>query len=400
MKAEAAAESKQALERAAEAMERAAEALQKPAGSTEAAEAQREAVDALEDAARSAAEGAQPQTQEQKDKAEELAKRQEEIRQKLLDLAERNQEREGLANQSQKLDEAAESAGEAAESLQQEQLDEAAEKEEETQKKIEEALEDLEEEEEQYESLRQEELLFRIAEEVSEIRALHATASLETREVHESRGESTRVSRSMRIRLRNIAREEEALASRIDSIVEAITAEGTLVFAEVLDRASRDLSRIAKDLGDSGNYDAGPRTQALQSDVENGLGWLEEALRDELDRRSEEQQQQEQEQEQQQGEEKQQLVPDVAELKLLQKLETEVLDRIDQVRQLYPQIDEGGELDPLVRRDLLRLATRSERIHQLFRGMRQRLGIEMDGPDGQELEIEQPDSDDGEGDNK
>ena len=102
----------------------------------------------------------------------------------------------------------------------------------------------------------------------------------------------------------------------------------------------------------------------------------------------------------QQGEEKQQLVPDVAELKLLQKLETEVLDRIDQVRQLYPQIDEGGELDPLVRRDLLRLATRSERIHQLFRGMRQRLGIEMDGPDGQELETEQPDSDDGEGDNK
>ena len=150
----------------------------------------------------------------------------------------------------------------------------------------------------------------------------------------------------------------------------------------MLDRASRDLKRIGKDLGDSGDYDSGERTQALQSDVENGLGWLEDALREELDRRAEEEKkkQEEQQQQQQDGQEKQQLVPDVAELKLLQKMETEVLDRIDQVRELYPQIDAGEDLDPLIRRDLLRLATRSERIHQLFSEMRTRLGIGMDGP--------------------
>ena len=45
------------------------------------------------------------------------------------------------------------------------------------------------------------------------------------------------------------------------------------------------MRRIAKDLSDTGGYDSGPRTQALQADVENGLGWLEDALREELDRR-------------------------------------------------------------------------------------------------------------------
>jgi hypothetical protein len=109
---------------------------------------------------------------------------------------------------------------------------------------------------------------------------------------------------------------------------------------------------------------------------------MEEALREELDRRAEEEKKKQEEEEQEpqeQGEQKQQLVPDVAELKLLQKMETEVLDRIDQVRELYPQIDAGEDLDPLIRRDLLRLATRSERIHQLFGAMRTRLGIDLEG---------------------
>ena len=83
-----------------------------------------------------------------------------------------------------------------------------------------------------------------------EIEALHRVQMQETRDLDATR--KARPSRSEKIRLRNISREEEALATRIDGIVEAIRAEGTMVFAEVLDRAARDLRRVVKDLSDAG----------------------------------------------------------------------------------------------------------------------------------------------------
>ena len=148
--------------------------------------------------------------------------------------------------------------------------------------------------------------------------------------------------------------------------MEAIRAEGTLVFAEVLDRAARDLRRVVKDLSDAGGYRSGERTQALQDDVADGLALLREALEDELERRAEEEQQQEQEQQDQQQEEQQQqdsnqLIPDVAELKLLAKLEEDLLQRVDQLYDLYPEIAAGEELDPLILRDIARLASQHER---------------------------------------
>ena len=389
MSPEASAAVEEAIERARESMGEASEALEEPSGSTAAAEAQREAVDALRDAAREAQQGAQPQTEEQQQRAEELAERQRALEEKLLALAERNEERNEMADSNQALSEAAESASEASEALDSGDLDEAEAKEEETEQKIEEALDELEEEEEQYDSLRQEELLFQIKEEVIEIEALHRVQMQETRELDATR--KARPSRSEKIRLRNISREEEALAARIDGIVEAIRAEGTLVFAEVLDRAARDLRRVVKDLSDAGGYRSGERTQALQDDVADGLALLREALEDELERRAEEEQQQEQEQqdqEEQQQQDSNQLIPDVAELKLLAKLEEDLLQRVDQLYDLYPEIAAGEELDPLILRDIARLASQHERILELFTDMRQRLGfgqgqepVQVEGPD-------------------
>jgi hypothetical protein len=96
-------------------------------------------------------------------------------------------------------------------------------------------------------------------------------------------------------------------------------------------------------------------------------------------RAEEEQEQQQQEQEQQNQEEQQQdsnqLIPDVAELKLLAKLEEDLLQRVDQLYDLYPEIAAGEELDPLILRDIARLASQHERILELFTDMRQRLGF-------------------------
>ena len=390
MSPEASAAVEEAIERAQQSMGEASEALEEPSGSMAAAEAQREAVDALRDAAREAQQGAQPQTEEQQQRAEELAERQRALEEKLLALAERNEERNEMADSNQALSEAAESASEASEALESGDLDQAEAKEEETEQKIEEALDELEEEEEQYDSLRQEELLFQIKEEVIEIEALHRVQMQETRELDATR--KARPSRSEKIRLRNISREEEALATRIDGIVEAIRAEGTLVFAEVLDRAARDLRRVVKDLSDAGGYRSGERTQALQDDVADGLALLREALEDELERRAEEEQEQDQQEQQNQEEQQQQdsnqLIPDVAELKLLAKLEEDLLQRVDQLYDLYPEIAAGEELDPLILRDIARLASQHERILELFTDMRQRLGfgqgqepVQVKGPD-------------------
>ena len=160
------------------------------------------------------------------------------------------------------------------------------------------------------------------------------------------------------------------------SDVEAITAEGSHARG-VWSRSRRDLVRIAGDLGDKGGYDSGPRTQALQSDVDEGLAWLEEALNDELDRRAEEEQQDQQEQQQQdqQQQQEQSLVPDVAELRLLDRMEKELQARVQQLFELHPELlEENPEIGPLLRRDLTRLATQNERIAELFTSMRQRLG--------------------------
>jgi hypothetical protein len=146
----------------------------------------------------------------------------------------------------------------------------------------------------------------------------------------------------------------------------------------VLRAAEKDLAAIARGLGEAGGYSTGARIQALQQDVETGLVWLAEALREELQRRQDEQQEQQQQQQQQQEQqpEKEPLVPSVAELKLLRQLEVDLLERVELVLELYPELmDPAAPIDPLVREDLERLAAQHRRVGQLFKGFRQNLGL-------------------------
>jgi hypothetical protein len=336
---------------------------------------------ALQEAGRQAEEGASPQTEEQQQRAEELAQRQKEIREQLLALAKRNEERQSPLPQPD-LSKPAQSASEAQESLEQGDLDEAEQRTEQTEREIREALDQLEREEQQYQNLRQEELLFRIAEEVDGLLKVHREQRRATEEIDANLQGRDKPSRSDRIRLRNIAREEETLAVRTGEIAAAIEAESALVFAEVLRAAEKDLAAIARGLGETGGYSTGARIQALQHDVETGLEWLADALREELQRRQDEQQQEQQQQQQQQQQQpgqqqaKDPLVPSVAELKLLRQLEVDLLERVELVLELYPELnDPETAIDPLVREDLERLAAQHRRIGELFKGFRENLGL-------------------------
>lgn len=382
----------EALAEAAEAMERAGRELSE-GKSASAAGSQRQAVDALQQAQRASREGVTPSTPEDQARAEELAAEQERIREELLDLARRIEERrDGQSMPS--LSRASQSAGEASESLSQGELSEAEQAEQDVERELENALEELREEEEAYERLRQEEVLFRIAEETQNMLEVHREQMTAVREIDASRSDGE-PSRAQKLRLRRVAREEESLAERADEMAVAIANEGTDVTAELMRGVHDDLLRIGRDLGPEGDYRTGERVQALQLDVEENLEWLLEALRDEQQRRQQEQQQQQQQQQNQDQQGKEPLVPDVTELKLLRRMEVEVQDAIDRLLIQYPELEDPELVDPLVLEEILRLASRHERITTLFSGFRERLGLPAPGEEATPGEDDGPGEDGG-----
>jgi len=234
-------------------------------------------------------------------------------------------------------------------------------------------MKELGQEEEQYQKLRQEELLFKIAEQVKSLIEEHQQQMKATVELDACRKAGDPANHTQRLRLRKIAKAEEALGVRAGDIGKAILAEESVVFAEVLDQAEHDLKRLGEDMGEAGDYQSGERVQALQQDVEQQLGWLAEALQQEKERRKQEQQQQGQPPNNQQSQNR--LVPDVAELKLLRRLEVDTGDNLDRLELLHPELKSGKDVDPLVLEDLRRFAYRHQRTTELFQKFRKRLGL-------------------------
>ena len=63
-------------------------------------------------------------------------------------------------------------------------------------------------------------------------------------------------------------------------------------------------------------------------------------------------------------------MPDVAELKLLRRMEVDVLERLEQFLVLHPELsDASKEPDPLTLEDIQRLAYYHKRIAELFQGV-------------------------------
>ena len=374
MSPEAQGEVEGALQEARQAMERAAGELSQGRSSS-AAGSQREALQAMRRARQAAEKGVTPQSASDERRAEELAKEQERIREELLDLARRIDERDN-ARPMPNMESASEAAQEAQDQLQGGNLSEAGQKEREVEQELRQTKQRLEEEEEQYQRLREEEQLFRIAEEIAGMLDTHRTQMQELLEIDGQRPPDSAPSRAQRLRLRRISREEESLGNRALEMSTAIREEGSTVSGRLLENVSDDFLRIAEALSESGDFETGGRTQALQRDVEESLGWLLDALRDEQMRRKEEQKQGQQDQQPPPGENKPGLVPDTAELKLLRRMEIDVQESVSLLLQIHPDLAEDvDDLDPRVLRDISRLALRHEAVTELFKEMRERLGI-------------------------
>src|SRR5262249_32520347 len=271
--------------------------------------------------AEGARKGSNPESPEDREKAKELAKEQERIRNELLELARRNEKRDA-AKPTPSLNQAGSSAGKAKDALEEGDLQNAQGSEEDAERKMREAVSQLSEEEEQYQKLRAEELLFKVAEQVKGLLESHREQMKETVAIDGARKPGDAATHTQRLRLRKVSKAEETLATHAGEVEKAIRAEESLVFAQVLNEAGRDLLRAAKDLGEEGGFQSGDRVQAIQQDVEQGLSWLYDSLQFEKERRRKDESSGSGQQ-QQRG--RNRLVPDAAELKLLRQLEVEHL---------------------------------------------------------------------------
>ncbi len=368
-------EVERSLEEARRAMEEAGTELAQGSSSS-AARSEREALEALRKAGASTRMGVRPRSAEDDERAQELAEEQERIRREILDLARRIQEEE------QELDarplERAESAAErASNALGSGGLSTAEEAQREAERELRRQREELQQEEERYQRLRAEELLFRLGEELTAMLETHRAQMEAVVEIQADRSDEEEPSRSVKLRLRGIAREEQGLSSRAKEMSSAIEKEGARVSAQMLANAASDLTRISELLSEAGDYRTGERTQALQLDVEDAFERMLESLHAEQKRREQGQQ----EPPPQSGEPppngQEPLVPDSAELKLLRRMEVDLQESVDQLLALHPELRGPVEdLDPDVLRDITRLAGRHEAITVLFRSMRERLGID------------------------
>ena len=321
--------------------------------------------------------GARASSPEDMKKAQEQAAEQEEIRKQLLDLAKRNKERKG-AKQTPHIDQAEQEAGKAKQSLEEGDLNEADQSEEAVQKQLEQAKQDLKQEEEEYQRLRQEELLFKIGEELEALVKSHREAAAYTREIDGKREAEDKPSRAQRLALKRIAKDEAAIAARADELAKALEAEGAVVFSTALQSLGQDLTRVAGDLDEGGDWQTGGRTQSLQDEIERGLGQLIDALKNERKRREDDAREKDGQPpgDGQNQPAKEPLVPDSAELKLLAAFEADTVRSLNNLIELYPELAvEGAQVDPRVLNDVQRLAERHERTTALFARFRERLGM-------------------------
>jgi hypothetical protein len=362
----------QAIEQAREAMRSAQTSLSEGRGQS-AAGAQQQALEALEAARQAAAQPAGPLGAEAAAEAQRLAEEQRRLREQILELAKLNAEREE-AQPTPGLEGAAAEAERSADSLERGDAEAGAEQAENTVRELEAAQAELSEEERRYQQLRQEELLVEIGTEARALLDEHRQQIEALRGLDERRTPGEAPSRSVRLGLRRVAQVEEQLGQRSGKLAADLEAESALVFAEYFRAVETDLAVIARDVGEAGDYQSGERILSMQLDVADRLVAVIEALEQERERREREQQQQQQ-QEQPQGQqppEENRLVPDVAELKLLRRMQVDVQQSLEQLAGL---IEGSAEVDPLWLSDIQRVAGRHERLTQLFSKFRERLGL-------------------------
>lgn len=383
--------SRSPLDAARKAMERAEKKLQQ--GSPRAAARdQAEAANRLEQAARQL-EKSRPLGPEQQRAMADLAKKQRALAEEILELARRVDPKKNREAE-RRLQEAAQTGEQAADQMDRANADESEQQARETERKLDEARRELEKERDRYLRLRQEELLFRIADEVRLLIEKQEVISQKTTDIAEAQADRERLPRKLRKKLNALGAQEGELAARSRFIAEHLKKEQTMVFSYVLDSVAEDLGEL-EDLMGGRRPAAGPEVRGLQADIVTRLKSLQGALKDELRRKKQQRDQQQQQRDQQQqqqntneGDRKRRLVPDVAELRMLKRLEIDTRERIQDFMRLKQRMPEG--FGAWAKRSLKRLALRHARITDLLkeflrtRGIAEQLDDATEKKDGKE----------------
>jgi hypothetical protein len=351
------------LQQANTEMQRAQSNLQK-ASPSKASQNQNRAAQSLEKAARELARKRKPG---ERGKAEmnRLAKKQEELEQEILRLAQRINPRKN-SKAKQALEEAAKAANKAKKAMQSGQMEQSQKEQEKASKKLEEARKDLEDERDRYWRLRQEELLFRIGEEVGVLIHKQKELNRKTLDLAGEAGNAERLPRRLRTRIRALGRAEKELEVRARFLAENLKKEQTLVFTFVLESIADDLSEIGRTFS-SRRPRVGSFVQGLQMEVLSRLKMLKDSLEEEQKKKKQEKKSNKQNKgkpNSNQGDSKPKLVPDVAELRMLKRLELATKRRIDTFLNLQETLPGGlGELQTDA---LKRLALRHAKVSDLF----------------------------------
>lgn len=314
----------QQIERARQSMERASQQLQSGQQASAARE-QDQAADAMQQAADAIRDNQQLDEQQRQQLAEQAA-RQQELTEDIIQLARELQERDNDAAR-RAVEEAADASRKAQRAMEEGDADETQRQQERAREQLEQAQQELQEEEDRYQDLRQEELLFKMKEELTNFLDKQRPITEQTKRYQETFESTGRLPRSDRRSVNELGEQEQALAGRVEFLVNALQEDGNLVYESVLSANLEDLREVSRRLAGR-SPEVSSFTTLLQADVERRSEQLLDALERELQRREQERQErQQQEQQQQQNDaqnrfnpQREKLVSLIAELEMLKSL--------------------------------------------------------------------------------
>lgn len=317
----------------------------------------------------------------------DLADRQDELEARMRELMERLSELpdQGFQAPMERAGKAMAAAGSA---LRSGNSKEATLREREAAEELEQAQQTLSGESERYEQLRQEEVLFRLGEELTALLEMHEIARFETAELDMQRADRDRLGRSQRRAVSRLAGQQRELSIQAEALRSTLEENDAIAFTFSLARCRDDLQSAADELGQERT---GSLVQSVQEDVSQRLRDLLAVLESERERRREAGTQEAPPgQPPQQG--RPQLVPTVAELLLIQRMEQAALARLESFIRLNPELGDEDLYSDLERELLDRWAGEHDEVAQMFRKMVAE-GEQAAGPPGEGGET--PHEDDG-----
>jgi hypothetical protein len=243
--------------------------------------------------------------------------------------------------------------------------DEAAKDQQQAIDDLQKALEEVEKALAQLREEEREELLAALEARFREILARHRPITTTTVALDEVRAERP-WERADRLRLGDIAREEELLAELVRQALDILVEDGTtVIFPRIVSQLREDMLTVQ---GRLVAEETGAYTQALEREIEQTLEEIIEAL---------ERAQQEQENQGQPGQQGQQgqpplqpLVPNSAELKLLKSAQLRVNRRTKSFDEARPAPSDS--LDEPMRTELRKIETRQEQVSEMAEEMIER----------------------------